>query len=80
MGMFDMACPVCGANLLGPNRVELENASAQKWVKTHKHDLNWLDELVAVGDDGSVVEGTYDLAGGVIEESQLDRGGLWHRY
>lgn len=48
MGMFDIECPVCGANFVGPLKTELESKKAKTWVSKHKAMLTWLDEAVIV--------------------------------
>ena len=67
MGMWDLPCPVCGANLEGPgDGSHFESKKAKAWVKRNNKKLQWLDEIVAVLSNGKSFEGHYNGYGEVI--------------
>ena len=71
MGMWDLPCPVCGANLGGPgDGSHFESNKARTSVIRNKKKLQWLEEIIAVKPDGKVFKGYYDGYGHVISGNQ----------
>lgn len=66
MGMFDIECPICGANFVGPLKSEIESGKAQAWIAKNTPALKWLDEAVIVLPSGPIF-GQYDFYGRITD-------------
>ena len=82
-GMWMVYCPFCSAPLSSTGlRYDADaaiDADVDAFIKSREGQLDWLDDVVAVKDDGSpVVRGYYDDYGNVIDSFSLGgaTGGL----
>lgn len=65
MGMYDLPCPVCGTNFGDPLFTQIKNKKALNWLKAHKTQTAWLNELVAIRKNEQPFFGKCDYSGGV---------------
>jgi len=50
---------------VGPQYITDQDKKVENWIKRHKEQIKWLDELIALSPDGTGLRGFYNAYGGV---------------